>query len=107
MDIIGYLRQFRIGPFTIFDTLTAYVGIFLVSPLLSRLFAKFNLSVPRSSWLWLTLPIGIIFHLIFQVHSPFMKMLLDPNGNYLSKIVLIFMLFMGLKNIKRIEKVED
>ena len=107
MGFIEVLRQVRVGPFTLFDTLAAYVGIFLVSPLLSKLFAKFNISISKSNWLWLTLPIGVIFHLIFQVHSPFIKMLLDPNGNYLSKIVLIFMFFMGLKTIKRIKKADD
>lgn len=104
MEFIEVLRQFRIGPFTIFDTSLAYVGIFLVSPLLSKLFAKINIFIPRSSWLWLTLPIGVIFHLIFNVNSPFMKMLLDPSGNYLVKIMLIFMLFMGLKSIRIIKK---
>lgn len=110
MDFISVLRQFRIGPFTIFDTALAYVGIFLLSPLLSRLFAKINISISRSSWLWLTLPIGVIFHLVLQVHSPFMKMLLDLNGFYIEKFVLIVMIYMGLKTIKRIdreEKVEE
>ncbi|MFA5932591.1 MAG: hypothetical protein WCV81_04930 [Microgenomates group bacterium] len=107
MGFIEVLRQYRVGPFTLFDTLIAYIGIFLVAPLFSKLFARFNISISRSSWLWLTLPIGVIFHLIFQVHSPFMKTLLDPNGNYIAKIVLIFMLFMGLRNIKRVNKVTE
>lgn len=104
MDIIGTLRQFRIGPFTVFDTLLAYVGIYLIAPLLSKLFAKINISISRSSWLWLTLPISVIPHLIFNQNTPFMKMLLNPNGDYIAKIVLLFMLYMGLRNINIIKQ---
>lgn len=104
MDFIGVLRQFRIGPFTILDTLLAYVGIFFVSPLLSRIFAKFNISISRASWLWLTLPIGIIFHLVFRQNTPLTKMFLDPGGFYIEKIVLLVMLYIGLSKIKRLNK---
>lgn len=100
MDIIGVLRQLRIGPFTIFDTLLAYVGIYFIAPLLSKLFAKINISISRSSWLWLTLPISVIFHLIFNQNTPFIKMVLNPSGDYLAKIVLLFMLYMGLKGVR-------
>lgn len=100
MDIIGILRQFRIGPFTIFDTLLAYVGIYFIAPLLSKLFAKINISISRSSWLWLTLPISVIFHLIFNQSTPFIKMVLNPSGDYLAKIVLLFMLYTGLKGVR-------
>lgn len=104
MGIIEVLRQFRIGPFTIFDTALAYVAIFLLAPLLSKIFAKINFQISRSSWLWLTLPIGVIFHLIFQQNTPFTRMFLDLNGFYIEKIVLLIMLYMGLRNIKRINQ---
>lgn len=100
MDFIGVLRQFRIGPFTIFDTLTAYIGIFLIAPLLTKLFSRLHLYISRTGWLWLTLPIGVIFHLVLHINTPFMKMLLNPSGDYLAKIVLLFMLYMGLRNIR-------
>jgi len=102
MDFISVLRQFRIGPFTVFDTLLAYVGIYLVAPILSKLFLKFNINISRTSWLWLTLPIGVIFHLILNQNTPFTNMFLDQNGGYLSKIILILMLYMGLRNIKKL-----
>lgn len=107
MDFIRVLRQFRIGPFTIFDTLLAYVGIYLVAPFLSKLFSKINIYIPGSSWMWLTLPIGITFHLIFNQNTPFTKMFLDPTGNYPAKIILLFMIYMGLRNIKRVDKVKE
>lgn len=100
MGIIEFLRQFRIGPFTIFDSAAAYIGIFLVSPVLNWVLAKMHLRISVIGWLWLTLPIGIIFHLIFNQSTPMMKMLLNPNGDYITKIVLVLMLFMGLRQVK-------
>ncbi len=35
MDTLTLLRQYRIGPFAIFDTVLSYVGILILSPLLS------------------------------------------------------------------------
>lgn len=100
MGFIEVLRQFRVGSFTVFDTLLAYIGIFLVAPLLSKLFAKINIYISRSNWLWLTLPIGVMFHLIFQQKTPFTRMFLDPNGFYIEKIVILFMFYMGLRHIR-------
>jgi ABC-type enterochelin transport system permease subunit len=105
MNFIDFLRQFKIGPFAIFDTTLAYVGIFLVAPLLTKLFSRLQLRISRTAWLWLTLPIAVIFHLVFRQSTPFMKMFLDPNGFYIAKIILLFMLYMGLKNIRIIKKI--
>lgn len=107
MDFLGFLRQFRIGPIAIFDTALAYVGVFLVAPLLTKLFSLFHLRISRTAWLWLTLPIAVIFHFVFRQNTPFMKMFLDPNGFYIAKIILLFMLFMGLRNIKVLKKIND
>lgn len=103
MDILTFLRQYRIGPFTVFDTTIAYLGIYLVAPLLTKLVSKIHLSISRISWLWLTLPISIIFHLVFHQNTPFTRMFLDFNGHYLEKIILMFMLYMGLKEIKKLK----
>ncbi|MDO8511724.1 MAG: hypothetical protein Q7S57_00485 [bacterium] len=107
MDFLDFLRQFRIGPFAIFDTALAYVGIFLVAPLLTKLFSRLHLNISRTAWLWLTLPIAVIFHLVFRQNTPFMKMFLDPNGFYMVKIILLFMLYMGLRNIRTKKQVND
>lgn len=107
MNFIDFLRQFRIGPFAIFDTALAYVGIFFVAPLLTKLFSRFHLNISRTAWLWLTLPIAVIFHLVFRQSTPFMKMFLDLNGFYIAKIILLSMLYMGLRNIKVLKKIND
>lgn len=100
MEFIETLRQFRIGPFTIFDVVAAYLGVFIIALAFYKLFPKVSSYIPVSSWLWLTLPIGVMFHLVLRIDTPYMIMLLDPNDFYIAKIVLLFMLFMGFKGIK-------
>jgi len=102
--VIEALRSFRIGPFAVFDFATAYFGMYLVAPLLSRLFLKIGVSVPRSSWLWLTLPIAIVVHLAIGLQTPLMKTVVDPTGHYLAKLALIAMLIMGLRRISLVKK---
>lgn len=100
MGIIETLRQFRIGPFTIFDTATAFLGIFLIAPFLTKLFLLVHVYIPRSAWLWFTIPIGEIFHLIIRQETPVMKMLTNPNGDYIAKIALLVLILVGLSQIR-------
>lgn len=81
MVSIEYLRQFRIGQFAIFDSATAYVGILILSPILSWLMSRLHLNIPIVSWLWFTLPLSVIFHMVFQQSTPLMKILANP-GNF-------------------------
>lgn len=101
-EVITKLRQYRIGPFTIFDTVTAYLGVLILSPLLTWLFSKIHIHISVVSWLWLTIPISIIFHLAFHQNTPLMKILSDPSQYqfYLVVVVLVFMTFMGFKDIR-------
>jgi len=66
MDYVTMLREYRIGPFTIFDTVLAYLGILIISPLLIKLFSLVHLKITLASWLWLTMPLSVIFHLVFS-----------------------------------------
>jgi hypothetical protein len=94
------LRQLRIGPFSFFDTATAYFGILLIAPLLTKLFSKIGLYINRIQWLWLTLPIAVLFHLLLRLNTPLIKMLMHfPSGIFIA-IVLIVMLYLGLKDIR-------
>ncbi len=105
MLTISDLRQFRIGPFTIFDTVTAYLGVLIVSPILRWLFSKLHLKVPVSSWLWLTMPLSVIFHVVFHQTTPLMKILADPGQIqfYIAVLILLAMTFLGLRKISRIK----
>lgn len=101
MFSLEYLRQFRIGPFTIFDTVSAYIGILLLSPILSWLFSKVNLKIPVVSWIWLTMPISVLFHVLFSQSTPVVKILSDPKQPqfYIVLLTLLIMTYMTLKKI--------
>ena len=106
MDILSILRQYRIGPFAVFDTVAAYLGIFLIAPLLSKLFSKINVTITRSDWMWLTLPISVLFHLITRQNTPLMKILFNPNQFpfYLVIFILFLMMYMGLRKMSILNK---
>ena len=104
MDIIEFLRQFRFGGFAIFDFTLAFLGIYLISPLLSKIFLKIRIRVPKVNWLFLTLPIGVVFHLIFGAYTPMTKNVFDINGHYILKIIILLLLILGLRGIKIVKK---
>lgn len=91
---ITFLRSFRIGPFAIFDFAVSYIAMYFLAPYLSKLFALIGITVNREQWLWLTLPIALVAHLIFRPDTPFTKMFLDLHGGWIVKIVIVVMLIM-------------
>lgn len=100
---IEFFRQFRIGEYAIFDFVVAFLGIYLLAPLLSKLFLKIKINIPKKSWLYLTLPIGIVAHLLVGNITPLTKDFIDIHGHYILKIIIIGLVFIGVKNI-HIEK---
>lgn len=98
MDYIALLRQFRIGPFAVFDTVLGYIGILILSPLLTKLFAQIQVRIPWSSWLWWMLPISVVFHLLFRQHTPLIQTLSQAPGFLVVSAMLLFMTFMGARN---------
>jgi hypothetical protein len=104
MNLVEFLRQFRIGGYAIFDFAVAFLGIYLFSPLLSKIFLKFSINVPKQNWLFLTLPIGILVHLLVGNMTPMTKALIDIHGHYILKIVILILLVLGLKGIKIIKQ---
>ncbi|MFA7287083.1 MAG: hypothetical protein WC052_05475 [Patescibacteria group bacterium] len=102
MDYITLLRQFRIGQFALFDISLGYVGMLLLSPLLTKIFSKFHLHIPRATWLWWMFPISVVFHFVFRQSTPLMKALSQPEG-VLVAIILIAMILLGLRNCSRIK----
>lgn len=99
MDIT-YLRSFKVGPFAIFDITISYVGIYLFAPLLSWIVGLVGLRVDRVAWLWLTLPLAILFHLVFNQNTPLSKMVLSTDSGWVAKVVLIAMLGVGISRIR-------
>ena len=104
MIILDFLRQFRIFEYAIFDLVISFLGIYLLSPLLSKLFKKINIYVPKINWLFLTLPLGIIIHVIFGSMTPMTKYFIDLNSHYILKITILLLLLLGLRGVKIIKK---
>lgn len=103
MDFTTFLRQFRIGPFALFDIALGYAGMLLLSPLLTKLFARLNIVIPWTTWLWWMLPISVIFHLLFVQSTPLMKVLATPLGLLIAGAVLTSMLYMGVRDCKPVK----
>ncbi|HAT73484.1 MAG: hypothetical protein US30_C0001G0116 [Candidatus Moranbacteria bacterium GW2011_GWF2_36_839] len=101
---IAFLRQFRLGDYAIFDFAVSLLGFYLLSPLLSKIFLKLRIDIPRQNWLYLTLPIGVATHLIFGKITPLTRDFIDIQGHYIVKIVIIALLLIGLNDIKIVKK---
>lgn len=101
---IEFFRQFRVGGYAIFDIALAFLGIYLLSPLLSRLFLKVKINIPKKNWLFLTLPIGIIAHLAVGRITPMTENFININDHYVLKILIITLLILGLRGVKIIKK---
>ena len=100
MNTIDFLRQFRVGEYAIFDLVVSFLGVYLLSPLLTKLFAKFGIDIPKINWLFLTLPISVLIHVLFGRMTPMTRYFLDLHGHYLLKILILALLILGLRGIK-------
>lgn len=104
MSLIESLRQYRILDYAIFDFAASFIAIYFLAPLLSKLFLKINIKITRLSWLYLTLPLSIIIHLLFSQMTPMTQDFLNLDSNYLLKLIILGLLYLGLKDIKYIKK---
>ena len=102
--MIEFLRQFRVGGYAIFDFAVSFLGIYLLAPLLSKIFLKIGVDIPRKSWILFTLPISIIIHLLVGKITPMTKNFIDIHGHYLLKILILGLLILGVMGIKIIKK---
>jgi hypothetical protein len=100
MFIIDYLRQFKIAGYAIFDFTLAFVGMYFIAPLLTKLFRKMRLEISRKSWMFLTLPISVLVHLAVGNITPMTAGFFDIHGQYILKLVILILLVMGIKDIR-------
>ncbi len=98
---IEYLRSFRFGGYALFDLAISFLGIYLLSPLLSKLFLKLGLIIPKKNWLYLTLPLGVLVHLLVGTITPMTKSFIDLNSGYGLKLLIVVLLVLGLRGVKR------
>ncbi len=104
MNIIEFFRQFTLGGYAIFDLIVSFVGIYLLSPRLSKIFLKFRFDIPKLNWLFLTLPISISIHLIVGNITPMTRDFIDIHSHYFLKILILCLIILGTKSIKKIKK---
>lgn len=97
---IEYLRQFKVGGFAVFDFVVSFLGIYLLSPLLTKMFLKIGIKIPRRAWMYLTLPISIITHIIVGNITPMTEAFIDLHGSYILKIIIVGLLVLGIKDIR-------
>lgn len=104
MISIEFLRQFRIAGFAIFDFAVSFIGVYLLAPLLSKLFGKLGIQILKKNWLFLTIPLSVLIHVLVSQITPMTKEFLDPQGHFILKGVIIILLIFGLRGIERVKK---
>lgn len=104
MITIELLRQFRFGGYAIFDFVAAFLGIYLLSPFLSIIFLKLNVNIPKRNWLFLTIPISILAHLLIGKITPMTKDFVDIHSHYILKILILGLSILGIRDIKIVRK---
>ena len=101
MNTLEFLRSFHLFGYAIFDLSLSFIGMYFISSLLSKLFIKIKIIVPKINWVYLTLPIGILIHIFVGTYTPMVKDFLNLNSHYILKIVIIIFLFLGLRGIRK------
>ncbi|MCX6731200.1 MAG: hypothetical protein NTZ55_05110 [Candidatus Roizmanbacteria bacterium] len=97
MPTIQFLRSFRFGEYAYFDFIAAFLGIYLLSPLLVRLFLSLRVKTSKKTWLFLTLPLSILIHLLVHNITPMTRDFMDLHGHYGIKILTIGLLIKETK----------
>ena len=101
MITLEYLRHFHFFGYAIFDLSLSFIGMYFLSGPLSKLFRKIKIIIPKINWVYLTLPIGILVHILVGTYTPMVKDFLSLNSHYVLKIVIIIFLILGLRGIRK------
>lgn len=99
MNIITYLRHWRFEGYAIFDLTLSFLGMWLISSFLSKIFRLIGINVPPLNWVILTLPISIVAHLLVGRYTPMVQNFLNPHDHWILKILIITCLILGLWGI--------
>ncbi len=104
MNIIETLRTPRIGGYAIFDFAVSFLAVYLIAPWLSKLARKIRLEIPKYSWLYLTVPLSVIVHILVGTMTPLTLGFVDLHGHLFIKFVIILLVILGVKDIRVIGK---
>ena len=100
MNIIDTLRQFRIAGYAVFDFAVSFLAMYLLAPYLQKLFLHLHVDIPRSSWLYLTVPIAIVSHLLVGRMTPLTQQFLDLQGHYLVKLAVLVLVVLAIRDMR-------
>jgi len=101
MNTIDYLRQFRIGGYAIFDFAVSFLAMNFLAPLLSKACSKLGIQIPKKSWLLFTLPLSILVHVIVGTITPMTANFLNIYDQYLLKLFILTLIYLGIRPIKK------
>jgi len=92
MLTIEALRAIRLGPFAVFDFAMTYLVVFFIGPHLR----KVGIPISREQAMYLALPISVVTHLAFGVDTPLTRMVLDSQGYFIWKGIIISMIILAV-----------
>jgi len=104
MNIIEFLRQFRFSDYAIFDFAITYIGIYLLAPLLSKIFLKIRVDIRKKNWLLLALPLSVLIHLLVGKITPMTRDVIDMHDHYILKILILILLIYGIRGVRIIKR---
>ncbi|NCS97911.1 MAG: hypothetical protein GW762_04960 [Candidatus Pacebacteria bacterium] len=104
MITIEYLRSFRVGEFAIFDFVVSFIGIFLLSPLLSKLARFFRLNIPLKSWMFFTIPFSVLAHILVGNITPLTEAFIRLDGGIFVKVFVVTLFVLGARSVSTRKK---
>lgn len=102
MTIIDTLREFRIWEYAIFDLVVSFLGVYIIAPVLSRLFSKVYINISRRSRLLLTLPLSVLIHIGVGSMTTMTRDVIDIHSHYGIKIIMIICIVLWCRDISLI-----
>jgi hypothetical protein len=102
MNTIETLRSFRVGGYAVFDFGVSFLVMALLGPLLSNLIKRFGIMVPVKNWIFLTLPLSIVIHLLVGNHTLMTKNIIDPNGHFILKAIILLLTLLSFWGIRKL-----
>lgn len=98
MTLIEALRQYTVGPFSIFDFVIAYAGFYVAAPFIIGGFRRFRIRATRATIMWLVLPLSVVVHVAVHTPTPLSKMVIDPSSNILAKLIVVTMIYFAWRS---------
>lgn len=100
MNVVSLLRQYKLGPFSLFDFAASLIVVYVVAPYVQRAFARINIGITRESLLWFTVPVSVLAHIAVQTPTPLTVIVLDTHGGVVAKVAMLAMLFAGARGVR-------